>query len=1423
MAKSKSKFNGILKGVAVGFAFVLCSAFFPFNAAVSLAETLVGGDATSGTQRIEIGENENEQAYSSTVVKGDTYTIPQGSYYNGDSEHIIGTTISGNINVSKVEVLYEATSDVVVEEISGLASWTSQTFVADRIGTYTIRYTVVDNGTEYSYDYDVVCTASDATFEFKANDENIVPTVYDKSIAENKNVTIPLPTVTDEDGEVLLSSDDYTNETNYYTNDMSNIPTYVPGEINAFVYISLTGGSESTDDGTSNVQLLKDEETGEYYISGDAISNEIAGTQLRITYSYYELRSNSETPVFIASTSTEFTVQDEYYFTSSRENEHGYSLSTSWSTTRPTSAVVGIAVDLPSITATTRSTNSPASESVNVYYNLQIMKYNETTGRYDLDVTEETYDSIENTFTAKEEGSYRFIYTVYDFYGNTVDTSSTSFTINNVSDTQQANVHVYDAGTYSEEDGDNYIDASYKLKTEGLNRNLIIYAIAGTDNMVDSSEIELRREIRDASTVRFVVDEPKYNGYNLIFAPSTMAGEGEVNVIDYVQIASDNFDIYRQMLADPTNNDPSDADSVKAWLLEHNYLIVTTYWNQTTNGGEAILDAEDDGYSETVGDQEAISAMIEKGFAYVEARNSSGHLDELDPATYTVYYYADDNTSNNSERAVYYNMVLSETFSDSGVPTINFSTDLQTTVLPNETITFDVATATDSIDSSLDVVTAYRFVDESGQPIEDEEATGTLQFVVKADGNNVNMNYDAESNKWFITEADENGLVTSDGWYVDLTETEYSVNLATAPNEAFGVEIFAYAVDDAGNISFYDRTISIAKAQDSDVPGLIRVENAPDGEQTYTAPQTIALPTLEFSDSRVDYMYAVVEVYQINDVDEHGNVLSKTLLQSRNVTTSIDTYRGVFRVNGGTFNASVSGTYQVLITVVDGGNHTVSTYFTYDVEDSGKIEDPQISNISSQGVEAAAGVPFTLDPPVLTIPESDTFGYIGINMDDDSNVSTYYTTSIVSSNGEYHLTQNSFTGLDKGKYELEYTVFLMRYRVDDLLGTSGTDSAEAGIFLDEEGRLKYKEAGTSGEATEYFIYFQATENGYVATMNTEINGTGTAPSVEEEETLEEVVKSLLDGKVDMFALPSLPKTITVDDIGVNILFDGNPYEQTSYPNLDENRTVTIVKPDIDIQGNAYVNEAESYIQITCTSSSERNVGTIYFDKWEESIENDDSDFVVEDGVIKLKLNRNGEYTITYYVVAMDRNGDNIGEARTMEFSISNGDVQDPEVVIDEDMFNSTYKLGDTLVIDIDAIDVSDNITTDDPSADRTELLDTMRITITNNDTNTTDTIDNSAGEDGYEYEYELTEVGNYTVTITVTDKAGRTGSDSFSFEVTSDGGDPINVQEVLGGVLIGLSVVVLAGVVVYFVVSKVKLDKRAKGYERDIKNDKNKK
>ena len=55
MTKSKGKFKGLIKGVALGFAVVLCSAFFPANAARALDETWDTGDAAlENTHRIEV-------------------------------------------------------------------------------------------------------------------------------------------------------------------------------------------------------------------------------------------------------------------------------------------------------------------------------------------------------------------------------------------------------------------------------------------------------------------------------------------------------------------------------------------------------------------------------------------------------------------------------------------------------------------------------------------------------------------------------------------------------------------------------------------------------------------------------------------------------------------------------------------------------------------------------------------------------------------------------------------------------------------------------------------------------------------------------------------------------------------------------------------------------------------------------------------------------------------------------------------------------------------------------------------------------------------------------------------------------------------------------------------------------------------------
>ena len=116
----------------------------------------------------------------------------------------------------------------------------------------------------------------------------------------------------------------------------------------------------------------------------------------------------------------------------------------------------------------------------------------------------------------------------------------------------------------------------------------------------------------------------------------------------------------------------------------------------------------------------------------------------------------------------------------------------------------------------------------------------------------------------------------------------------------------------------------------------------------------------------------------------------------------------------------------------------------------------------------------------------------------------------------------------------------------------------------------------------------------------------------------------------------------------------------------------------------------------------------------------------------------------------------------------------------------------------------------------------MQVTLTNNDTDETWTLEDQGDGEVISYEHTLEEAGEYTLTVTITDEANNKQSKSVSFTVSADETTPVSVQEILGGVLIGLSVAVLAGVVVYFVVSKVKLDKKEKGYKVGSKNDKNK-
>lgn len=78
------------------------------------------------------------------------------------------------------------------------------------------------------------------------------------------------------------------------------------------------------------------------------------------------------------------------------------------------------------------------------------------------------------------------------------------------------------------------------------------------------------------------------------------------------------------------------------------------------------------------------------------------------------------------------------------------------------------------------------------------------------------------------------------------------------------------------------------------------------------------------------------------------------------------------------------------------------------------------------------------------------------------------------------------------------------------------------------------------------------------------------------------------------------------------------------------------------------------------------------------------------------------------------------------------------------------------------------------------------------------------GEEGETYNWDLTDTGTYSLQITITDEADNSKTYKYSIEVPADDAETKTISPVVGTILIVVSVVILAGVVVYFVVSSRK-------------------
>ena len=420
-------------------------------------------------------------------------------------------------------------------------------------------------------------------------------------------------------------------------------------------------------------------------------------------------------------------------------------------------------------------------------------------------------------------------------------------------------------------------------------------------------------------------------------------------------------------------------------------------------------------------------------------------------------------------------------------------------------------------------------------------------------------------------------------------------------------------------------------------------------------------------------------------------------------------------------------------------------------------------------------------------------------------------------NNEYQLNQGKgeFTAYARGTYTLKYTAFLISYSTNEDYFSTAEGGEEGKLFLtkDDQGQyvLAYKADGTenlvgSGQATagETYLITRTTKEG---------ENTLSAKCGDKEIDISQLPQySNSESVVNLHVVESKPFTVVSGEVAVNLYMDDSAYPKTQYGDLSSE--VLIKELDGDVSGNGRTDLENSNVSISFTEAggTTRIIDTISLADWTVS---DSNAYLRQDGKnIYLKLNRNGQYTINYTLKAVDYMGMSVGSTKTKTYTLSVGDVIAPELTIDNtnnQFIAARYNVGDT--VDIRIADESLVTVSDPGGSSRDELLKNLTITVRNTSTNSSAvTLSNQSDVEGqYAYSYTIEEEGTYQISISVRDAAGNTSQTStFTFTVGGDSTDPVNVTEVVGKVLIGVAAVILAGVVVYFIVSKVKESKGKK-------------
>lgn len=1405
MKVKRQNHSVLFRGMVLAIAFAMAILCAPIDGLIALASMSEYTDYSYMT----IGRTQEE--VSTTVTKGQNFVIPN-AYIGGKDSFKVGKVADGtelqsgvSLQASKITVSYSSyTLENYTDEVTEETDLTNKVivtasannygyFVADRIGVYTITYsyTYKDESTNKtytnSYELKVNSELAGASINFEDNDSKILPSVIDLALAKSgesyRNLDLPMPTLTDEDGEEIEDVQYVTSKDQITSNHKH------------YVVVTANGGVNG-----KTVEISKEDDN--LYISGDVFKSEQYGAgKYTIRYAYY-VDGN-----FVVSTtkSTQVYGEDNKYYT---DYQLKLELASDWTDNGQT----GVESKLPTATGVTSKDSKPASEKVAVSYTVKVFyKATNSDRSYEL-ISADEYNTEDETvvladgtlanptkFKPLKDGWYTFVYTIKDFYGNEVSSSKGVYEFANIKDEQNPTPVVYDAS--NKDAKTKYEDVSYKLATRSVPNSVIVYAIGIDDNVSKAGDegVVLTRKIMTDDTVsKLTISD--YNEYNLVF------NYRNTTAAAYTNLLTNNYLIRKQ--AGTINSDTE----MLAWLKDNGYLIVvdnanaeTIYniFNSEDNNFFANVDAVKDAEDKLAAAKAWFKTAEAKtaGFAYIDVDETFGAYSSdngMGTGQYYIHYIAKDAAGN--EKDVSKSMYVGS-YEDNDAPEIKFGTTLSDSYLPNATISFDAPSASDNYDTNMLVKTMYRYLDKNGNVVtvknKDDETISTEDLTelwadldgVRADGELVTKTY-----------AKYHKEGSNDG-YVDLTDksaSSYKINLKEAGSEAVTLQIVSYTYDDKGNAAIYGETINISNTTDNAAPQLKEVDtNNGSFVSEYQQGQEIELPSMTVLDDAVAYMNFDVNVYYVNG-DVRTKVSTYDYSSEREVLSK--TGAGRFTVHAGKFVASFAGKYEVSISVKDSKNNTVVSFVNYDVKARTIIQPPVINtSLESKTVELngdsnydpKTGIEIPTPSVSYQIPNSVTYDLFSEN--ESEYADTDFVVRGVDQNGKatnasvtFGTVGGAFKPTAVGEYPIMYTVNLTVYNHK--------------VFSYKE--MSYDESNGTYDEGGYYVF---ANNSATAKVVLNKNGEYEVDADGETYIVKKVdgVAKVYDAAGDEYTADSSSVLYGADldswfDNLKNYTLNSDVYtiivKDTKGPEIKDYDYVDIISSEEIAATDGYklkIYKIESSEEIGDSSKvviswklANGETGSYTFGK------------LMEDTEYTIKANGgnvlDGTYTITYTVY--DQNGN----YSTKAYTIAVGDNEAPVLTFDDKFVEDKYEIGSELKIDLTKIRYTDN----KPFQDGAKPVVTLKNTSTSKEIEGTQVGDTMV--------YKMDAVGTYTLTVEIEDAVGNKTTKTFSIEVTAKNKDTVSTYKVVGTILIVISVLVLVGVIVYFVVSKVKLDKELK-------------